>query len=47
MSPRPVPLPTLQHDAYCPRQCAFIHNERVWEDNMLIARGRPLHRYVD
>lgn len=38
-----IPLSALQHFAFCPRQCALIHIERVWEENSLTAQGRVLH----
>lgn len=42
-----VPLAALQHFAFCPRQCALIHNEQVWADNLLTAQGNLLHERVD
>jgi len=47
MADGPVPLSALQHALYCPRQCALIHLERVWEENRLTAEGRVLHETVD
>ncbi len=38
-----VPLSALQHQLFCPRQCALIHIERIWEENALTAEGRVLH----
>lgn len=38
-----VPISALQHFAFCPRQCALIHIERAWEENLLTAQGRVLH----
>lgn len=43
----PVPLSALQHWAYCPRQCALIHLEQVFEDNLYTQRGQALHERVD
>jgi CRISPR-associated exonuclease Cas4 len=37
------PLSALQHQAFCPRQCALIHIERQWAENTLTAEGRVLH----
>lgn len=37
------PLSALQHFAFCPRQCALVHVERLWEENTLTAEGRVLH----
>lgn len=42
-----VPLSALQHYAFCPRQCALIHNEQEWRDNWLTAKGNLLHKRVD
>ncbi|MDO4906324.1 CRISPR-associated protein Cas4 [Neisseria sp.] len=42
-----VPLSALQHYAFCPRQCALIHNEQAWAENFLTAQGRVLHERVD
>ena len=42
-----VSLSALQHYAFCPRQCALIHNEQAWEENYLTAQGRSLHERVD
>ncbi|KPN73637.1 CRISPR-associated protein Cas4 [Neisseria sp. 74A18] len=44
---RSIPLSALQHYAFCPRQCALIHNEQVWAENFLTAQGRALHERVD
>lgn len=38
-----IPLSALQHYLYCPRQCALIHTERLWEENIFTAKGRILH----
>ncbi len=38
-----LPLSALQHLVYCPRQCALIHIEREWDENVLTARGRLEH----
>ncbi|MBE0508903.1 MAG: CRISPR-associated protein Cas4 [Marinospirillum sp.] len=42
-----IPLSALQHYAFCPRQCALIHNEQVWAENFLTAQGQQLHSRVD
>lgn len=44
---RLIPLSALQHFAFCPRQCALIHNEQAWADNFLTATGNRLHKRVD
>ena len=43
----PIPLSALQHWCYCPRQCALIHIEQVFEDNLFTQRGQALHQRVD
>lgn len=43
----PIPISALQHWAYCPRQCALIHLEQVFDDNLYTLRGNALHRQVD
>lgn len=46
MNPESIPISALQHYAFCPRQCAYIHIERLWEDNFLTATGNQLHERV-
>ena len=43
----PIPLSALQHWAYCPRQCALIHLEQVFEDNLYTQRGQAVHARAD
>lgn len=38
-----IMLSALQHYAFCPRQCALIHVEQVWQENSHTAQGRLLH----
>ena len=42
-----IPISALQHFVYCPRQCALIHLEGVWEDNLYTLRGRRAHEGLD
>lgn len=42
-----APLSALQHLVFCPRQCALIHLEGAWAENLLTAEGRVLHERVD
>ncbi|MDE2976813.1 MAG: CRISPR-associated protein Cas4 [Acidobacteriota bacterium] len=42
-----VPISALQQMLYCPRQCALIHVERLWMENVYTAEGRLLHKRVD
>lgn len=41
-----LPLSALQHLMFCPRQCALIHIEREWQENILTAKGRLEHERV-
>ncbi len=43
----PISLSAIQHWAYCPRQCALIHVEQDFEDNVHTMRGQAVHRLVD
>ena len=45
--PETVPLSALQHWAYCPRQCALIHLDQTFDDNLHTMRGQALHALVD
>ena len=42
-----LPISGLQHLAFCPRQWALIHLERMWSENRLTAEGRLLHERAD
>jgi len=42
-----VMLSSLQHYLYCPRQCALIHIEQIWAENLYTAEGRILHERAD
>lgn len=42
-----LPLSALQHLLYCPRQCALIHNEQLWAENVLTMQGKHLHEKAD
>lgn len=41
-----IMVSALQHYAFCPRQCALIHIEQVWEESGLTAEGRIMHERV-
>ena len=41
-----LPISALQHIAFCPRQCALIHIEQVWAENVLTVEGRIMHEHV-
>ncbi len=38
-----LPLSALQHLLFCERQCALIHIERVWAENVFTVQGGILH----
>lgn len=38
-----IPISALQHYLFCPRQCALIHLEQLWTENVYTAEGRQLH----
>jgi len=40
-------LSGLQHFVFCKRQCALIHIEQAWSENVLTAEGRIMHENVD
>lgn len=42
-----IHIAALQHYAFCPRQCALIHNEQEWAENILTAQGKVLHRRIE
>ncbi|HFD88292.1 MAG TPA: CRISPR-associated protein Cas4 [Gammaproteobacteria bacterium] len=42
-----VALSALQHYSYCPRQCALIHVEQSFDENLHTLRGRVVHERVD
>ncbi len=46
-APDPILLSALQHWCYCPRQCALIHVEQVFADNLHTLRGQAVHQQVD
>jgi CRISPR-associated exonuclease Cas4 len=41
-----IPISALQHMVFCSRQCALIHIEQVWAENLFTAEGRGLHQKV-
>jgi CRISPR-associated exonuclease Cas4 len=43
----PIAISALQHWSYCPRQCALIHIEQVFSENVYTSRGRAVHALVD
>jgi CRISPR-associated exonuclease Cas4 len=41
-----IPLSALQHLIFCERQCALIHIEQAWAENLFTAEGRIMHERV-
>ncbi|MEK6645522.1 MAG: CRISPR-associated protein Cas4 [Candidatus Firestonebacteria bacterium] len=39
-------LSALQHFVFCRRQCALIHIEQLWGENLFTAEGRIMHDMV-
>jgi len=39
-------LSALQHFIFCKRQCALIHIEQAWSENVLTTEGRIMHENV-
>lgn len=42
-----VPISAIEHTSYCPRQCALIHIEGVFDENIFTLRGHQAHKRVD
>lgn len=40
-------LSALEHWSYCPRQCALIHLEQAFDENVHTMRGNAAHERVD
>lgn len=43
----PVMISALNHYLYCPRRCALVHVEQVWNENIYTMRGKDAHENVD
>ncbi len=43
----PISISALQHYLYCPRQCALIHIEQTFDENIYTLRGQRVHKKVD
>lgn len=39
-----MPISALEHASYCPRQCALIHVEQSYEENVFTLRGNRAHQ---
>ena len=42
-----IQLSALQHMLFCERQCALIHIEQTWSENLFTAEGKIMHERVD
>lgn len=42
-----VMISAVEHYSYCPRQCALIHVEQVYDENLFTLRGSMAHERVD
>jgi len=42
-----IPVSALEHHAYCPRQCALIHVDQTFDENIFTVRGALAHERVD
>ncbi|MCZ2109641.1 MAG: CRISPR-associated protein Cas4, partial [Dehalococcoidia bacterium] len=45
--PVTVPISALEHFSYCARQCALIHVEQTFDENLFTVRGNLAHQRVD
>lgn len=41
-----IPVSALNQYTYCPRRCALIHVEQMWDENIFTAEGRIMHEKV-
>ena len=42
-----VMVSALEHYSCCPRQCALIHKEQTFDENVYTLRGNVVHENVD
>jgi CRISPR-associated exonuclease Cas4 len=42
-----VSISAIEHYSYCPRQCALIHVEQTFDENLFTVRGQIAHARVD
>jgi CRISPR-associated exonuclease Cas4 len=42
-----VMISALEHWSYCPRQCALIHLEQTFDENLYTLKGRMMHERTD
>src|SRR6266567_8319359 len=43
----PIMISALEHYSYCPRQCALIHIEQTFDENIYTLKGHIAHERVD
>ncbi|MEW6615189.1 MAG: CRISPR-associated protein Cas4 [Thermodesulfobacteriota bacterium] len=41
-----IPISALSQYVYCPRRCALIFIEQIWNENLFTAEGRIIHERV-
>lgn len=42
-----VLVSAIEHYSYCPRQCALIHVDQTYDENLYTIRGKLMHERVD
>jgi CRISPR-associated exonuclease Cas4 len=42
-----IPVSAIEHHAYCARQCALIHVDQAFDENVFTVRGTQAHERVD
>lgn len=42
-----ISISALEHWSYCPRQCALIHLEQTYDENLYTLRGNRVHEAAD
>jgi len=42
-----IMISAIQHYSFCPRQCALIHIEQIFEENIFTVKGSIAHSRVD
>ncbi|HXK33093.1 MAG TPA: CRISPR-associated protein Cas4 [Dehalococcoidia bacterium] len=42
-----IPVSAIEHHAYCARQCALIHVDQAFDENVFTVRGALAHERVD
>lgn len=42
-----IPVSAIEHHAYCARQCALIHVDQTFDENVFTVRGSQAHERID